>query len=113
MAELRVGARIYDEAVRVTLVVLWEAADRICGKRLKALLPTLIAAMERHGHLQLEVMYGSNCLRSVPRPSIARYCRREHKRVQDARPDADDFSQRSAEGPLRWVRWWVNLVSAW
>src|SRR5215210_3602234 len=46
--------RVYDEAVRQALVVLWEAADRLCGKRLKALLPTLIAAMQRHGHLQLD-----------------------------------------------------------
>jgi hypothetical protein len=34
-----VAPRIYDEAVREALVVLWEAADRICGKRLKAILP--------------------------------------------------------------------------
>jgi len=34
--------------------VLWEASDRICGKRLKALLPSLIEAMERHGHLRLQ-----------------------------------------------------------
>ena len=29
--------RVYEEAVQQALVVLWEAADRICGKRLKAL----------------------------------------------------------------------------
>ena len=46
--------RIYDEAVREALVVLWEAADRICGKRLKPLIPLLISAMERHGHLALD-----------------------------------------------------------
>jgi hypothetical protein len=45
--------RLYDEAVREALIVLWEASDRICGKRLKALLPTLVPAMERHGHLVL------------------------------------------------------------
>src|SRR4051795_10424203 len=50
---LRPGRRVYDEAVRETLIVLWEASDRVCGKRLRALLPVLIAAMERHGHLQL------------------------------------------------------------
>ena len=33
------GKRIYDEAVREALVVLWEASDRICGKRLKAVFP--------------------------------------------------------------------------
>jgi hypothetical protein len=33
--------------------VLWEASDRICGKRLKPLVPILLEAMERHGHLDL------------------------------------------------------------
>ena len=49
----RPGRRIYDEAVREALIVVWEASDRICGKRLRPLLPTLVEAMERHGHLQL------------------------------------------------------------
>src|SRR5438105_2215179 len=49
-----VARRIYDEAVREALTVLWEAADRICGKRLKAVLPGLVAALERHGHLDLD-----------------------------------------------------------
>lgn len=49
----RPRARLYDEAVRQALIVLWEASDRICGKRLKALIPVLVDAMERHGHLQL------------------------------------------------------------
>ncbi len=39
--------RIYDDAVREALVVLWEASDRICGKRLKPLLPILLSALER------------------------------------------------------------------
>ncbi|MBV8495816.1 MAG: transposase, partial [Gammaproteobacteria bacterium] len=49
----RLTRRIYDDAVREALIVLWEASDRICGKRLKPLVPTLVDAMERHGHLQL------------------------------------------------------------
>jgi hypothetical protein len=47
-----VGKRIYDEAVREALIVIWEAADRICGKRLKAVLPALMESLELHGHLQ-------------------------------------------------------------
>ena len=31
--------RLYDEAVRQALTLLWEAADQVCGKRLKALIP--------------------------------------------------------------------------
>ena len=38
----RTRRRIYGEAERNALAVLWEASDRICGKRLKALLPLLI-----------------------------------------------------------------------
>jgi hypothetical protein len=49
----RPSRRIYDEAVREALIVVWEASDRICGKRLRPLLPILVEAMERHGHLQL------------------------------------------------------------
>jgi len=45
---------LYDEAVSEALVVLWESSDRICGKRLKALLPSLLPALERHGHLRLD-----------------------------------------------------------
>jgi len=51
----RVRPRLYDEAVRQALVVLWEASDRVCGKRLKPLLPVLLPALERHGHMKLDV----------------------------------------------------------
>jgi hypothetical protein len=49
----RPGRRIYDEAVREALILVWESSDRICGKRLKSLVPVLVEAMERHGHLKL------------------------------------------------------------
>lgn len=49
----RIRRRFYEEAERNALVVLWEASDRICGKRLKALLPFLIESMERNGHMCL------------------------------------------------------------
>ena len=45
---------VYDAAVTEGLIVLWEASDRMCGKRLKALLPTLVPALEHHGHLSLD-----------------------------------------------------------
>ena len=48
------GRRIYDEVVREALIVVWEAADRICGKWLRAALPHLVESMERHGHLGLD-----------------------------------------------------------
>src|SRR4051812_16062417 len=40
--------RIYDDAVCEALIMIWEASDRICGKRLKVLIPVLVEAVERH-----------------------------------------------------------------
>ena len=42
--EVRLRNRVYDEAVAQALTVLWEAADRVCGKRLKPLIPMLVDA---------------------------------------------------------------------
>jgi hypothetical protein len=48
--------------MREALMVLWEASDRVCGKRLRPLLPVLVEAMERHGHLQLAAEVRSGLL---------------------------------------------------
>ena len=50
----RARPTLYDDASRQALIVLWEASDRVCGKRLKPLLPILLPALERHGHLKLD-----------------------------------------------------------
>jgi integrase-like protein len=52
--QTRQRSSLYDEAVRGALIVLWEASDRVCGKRLRALLPILLPALERNGHLKLD-----------------------------------------------------------
>lgn len=49
----RVRPTLYDEAAKQALIVLWEASDRVCGKRLKPLLKILLPSLERHGHLKL------------------------------------------------------------
>ena len=48
------GRRIYDETVLEAVTLVWVASDHICGKRLKAALPYLVASMEKHGHLDLD-----------------------------------------------------------
>jgi hypothetical protein len=60
------GRKIYDEAVREALVVVWEAADRICGKRLKAILPQFVESMQRHGHLLLDSEVKQRLLAASP-----------------------------------------------
>ena len=50
----RVRRTLYDDAAKQALIVLWEASDRVCGKRLKPLLRILLPSLERHGHLRLD-----------------------------------------------------------
>jgi hypothetical protein len=86
--EPRRRERLYDEAVHQALAVLWEAADRICGKRLRVLIPVLIEAMERHGHLQLD-----------------RVVRRRLLDISPATIDRLLRPQREATGRVRRRRW--------
>jgi hypothetical protein len=39
--------------IRDALIALWECSDRLCGKRLVVMVPTLLPALERHGRLKL------------------------------------------------------------
>jgi hypothetical protein len=80
--------RLYDEAVHQALARLWEASDRICGKRLRVLLPVLIEAMERHRHLQLDPVVKSRLL-DIGASTIDRLLR----------------PQREATGRVRRRRW--------
>jgi hypothetical protein len=62
-AQERSGRRIYSEAVREASIVIWEVADRICGKRLKPLVPALPESMEKYGHLYPDPDVRSDLLR--------------------------------------------------
>lgn len=50
----RKRTRLCDEAARQAQIVMWEASDRACGKRLKPLLGILLPSLERHKHLNLD-----------------------------------------------------------
>lgn len=76
--------RVYDEAVKEALLVVWEAADRICGKLLQAAIPNLVEAMERHGHLKLEVEI-RNKLMTVSAATIDRMLRPVRKTASNRR----------------------------
>jgi len=43
----------YGPEVQQALYLAWKAANQICAKRLIPFLPTLVEALERHGHLHL------------------------------------------------------------
>ena len=52
-ARPRRRCRTYGASVRDALIVLWDASDRLCSKRLLAMIPFLLPALERHGRLEL------------------------------------------------------------
>ncbi len=76
--------QLYDEAVRQALIVLWEAADRLCGKRLKALIPLLMDAMERHGHISPDAVHKDKLL-SMSAATIDRALRATRERIDGQR----------------------------
>ncbi|ECI4647523.1 hypothetical protein DQY68_25605 [Salmonella enterica subsp. salamae] len=68
---------VYGAAVQQALIVLWEASDRLCSKRLKALLLQLIPAMEKHGHLSLNPALRGQLLKVIA-SSIDRLLKEAH-----------------------------------
>jgi hypothetical protein len=83
--------RVYDEAVQQALIVLWEASDRLCGKRLEAMLPNLIMALERRNRLQLNEAIRAQLLkmRSATIDRLLRAARQatKTKKVRSVQPD--------------------------
>ncbi|PZM80247.1 MAG: transposase, partial [Candidatus Melainabacteria bacterium] len=51
---LRTRPRKYDEAFKTALILVWEASNCLCSKRLVPFIPELVTALERCGHLQIE-----------------------------------------------------------
>ena len=43
--------RRYAAAIWDAVAALWETSNRVCGKRLKVMIPALLPALERHGRL--------------------------------------------------------------
>jgi len=76
---------LYDEASRTALIVLWEASDRVCSKRLRALLPVMLPALERHGHLRLNDAIRGNVL-AMSAATIDRLLRPARKLAKPSRP---------------------------
>ena len=59
----RIKPRVYDEPVLVELRKLWELLNYVCGKRLVAIMPELIAKLEQFGELRLKASTKEKLLR--------------------------------------------------
>jgi hypothetical protein len=50
----RERGRTYGATIKDALTALWEASDRVCGKRLKVMISAVLPALERNGRLKLD-----------------------------------------------------------
>lgn len=101
--------RIYDEAVKEALIVLWEASDRICGKRLKAVLPILIESMERNGHLDLDAEVRSRLLQ-VSASTIDRLLAPVREQAKGKRKKRNAPKKASKQIPVRTFSDWEESL---
>lgn len=76
----RVRERRYDAPVLAALRRIWVIMDCICGKRLSAVLPETITALERAGELRLDPSTRAK-LQTISAASIDRLLRDERKRL--------------------------------
>jgi hypothetical protein len=76
----RVRARIYTELVKQKLRTIWAILDGICGKRLVAILPEIIAALEKHREIALDADTRKKLL-SISAASIDRLLAPERQKI--------------------------------
>ena len=69
----------YGPEVQQALLFAWKAANQICAKRLIPFLPTIVEALERHGHLHLSEKCRSQLL-SMSAATADRLLRSQRKR---------------------------------
>ena len=76
--------RQYGPELALTLKVLWEAADRICSRRLHPFLPELVSVLERQGELSVKSTLRERLLKMSP-STIDRLLR-PYRRMGGRRP---------------------------
>jgi hypothetical protein len=77
----RLKPRYYDEPVVAALSKLWQLLNYLCGKRLVAIMPELIAKLEQFGELRLTPLTKEKLLR-ISAASIDRLLQPERRKQQ-------------------------------
>jgi hypothetical protein len=67
----RERGRKYGATIKDALTALWEASDRVCGKRLKVMIPILLPALEQLADCSLASRIVIVFWPSAPLPSTA------------------------------------------
>lgn len=104
-----ISRRIYKEALKEALVIVWEAADRICSKRLTAIIPDLIASMERHKHLELNAEVRQQLFK-ISASTIDRVLSEVRKKAQPYKKKRKFSKRVNKEIPIRTFADWNESV---
>jgi len=99
--------RKYGPEVEAPLLRVWEMGDRMCGKLLVAVMPDLLAALERHGELKVSAGVRGQLL-SMSSSTCDRLLRKQHRRLSVLPPahKAPAATSLKSEIPLKtWSEW--------
>jgi len=77
----RLKPRYYDEQVVQALIKLWQLLNYLCGKRLVAIMPELIAKLEQFGELRLTPLTKEKLLR-ISAATVDRLLQPERRKQQ-------------------------------
>ena len=94
--------RKYGLEVETPLLRVWEMGDRMCGKLLVAVMPDLLAALERHGELKVPAEVRAQLL-SMSSSTCDRLLRKQHRRLSVLPPahKAPAATSLKSEVPLK------------
>ena len=98
--------RRYGPNVGQALVRLWEVGDRMCGKLLVAVLPDLLAALERHGDLRVSPQVRELLLTISPATTDRLLRRQRHGRLRQPQRRTSATTTLKSQIPIRtWSDW--------
>ncbi len=101
--------RLYGNDIREVLLEIWrKAGNRLCSKRLVAILPVLVAKMEQFGHLQLSDEQKAKVL-SVSPATIDRLLKPERQRYGRGRSTTKPGYLIKRQIPLRTFADWNDV----
>jgi hypothetical protein len=91
----RERSRKYGATIKDALTALWEASDRVCGKRLKVMIPILLPALEQHGRLKLGLADRDRVLAISPRRASCAQEKCLRRRIGSRKNSANCSSKRA------------------
>jgi hypothetical protein len=101
--------RLYTVEVQEALVVVWEAANRICSKRLVPFLPELVMALERYGHLAIPAAV-RQCLLAISPATVDRLLAGMRQKEAAYRLEGGGISHLKQQVPIRTFAEWSGAV---